>query len=118
MLRTLTVGLSGRAVSVTLLFLPSFSLAATAGEMTSSPLIGNARVDIMIERTTLPLPVKGIFRWVKSAAEPVTSYYGRFPGSQVLIPSTPSTAECNRVKSTLCFPALPQSLQGVLQSPA
>jgi hypothetical protein len=73
MLRTLTVGFSGRAVSIALLFLPALCLAATAGDMTSSLLIGNARVDIMTERTTLPLPVKDIFRWVKSAAESVTT---------------------------------------------
>ena len=80
---------SGRAVSIALLFLLSFCLAATAGEMTSSLLIGNARIDIMIERTSLPVPVKDIFRWVKSAAESVTTYYGRFPVPQVLIRITP-----------------------------
>src|SRR5258707_7079288 len=43
----------------------------------------------MIERTSLPVPVKDIFRWVKSAAESVTTYYGRFPVPQVLIRITP-----------------------------
>jgi len=80
---------SGRTVSIALLFLLSFCLAATAGEMTSSLLIGNARVDIMIERTSLPVKVKDIFRWVKSAAASVTTYYGRFPVPQVLIRITP-----------------------------
>jgi hypothetical protein len=85
MLRTLRVGFSGRAVSIALLFLPAFCLAATAGEMTSSLWIGNARVDIMIERTSLAVPVNDIFRWVQSAAESVTTYYGRFPVRRVLI---------------------------------
>ena len=89
MLRTLMATFSGRAVSITLLFLLSFCLAATAGEMTSSLLMGNARIDIMIERTSLPVPVKDIFRWVKSAAESVTTYYGRFPVPHVLIRITP-----------------------------
>jgi len=80
---------SGRTVSIALLFLLSFCLAATAGEMTSSLWIGNARIDIMIERTSLPVQVKDIFRWVKSAAESVTTYYGRFPVPQVLIRITP-----------------------------
>src|SRR5260221_10060061 len=57
--------------------------------MTSSLLIGNARIDIMIERTSLPVPVKDIFRWVKSAAASVTTYYGRFPVPYVLIRITP-----------------------------
>jgi hypothetical protein len=89
MLRTLMAAFSSRAVSIAVLFLLSFCLAATAGEMTSSLLIGNARIDIMIERTSLPVPVKDIFRWVKSAAESVTTYYGRFPVPQVLIRITP-----------------------------
>jgi hypothetical protein len=54
-------------------------------EMTSSLVIGNARIDIVIERTSLHVPVNNIFRWVKSAAECVTTYYGRFPVPQVLI---------------------------------
>src|SRR5467141_4402223 len=89
MLRTLMAAFSGRTVSIALLFLLSSCLAATAGEMTSSLLIGNARIDIMIERTSLPVPVKDIFRWVKSAAASVTTYYGRFPVPQVLIRITP-----------------------------
>jgi hypothetical protein len=47
--------------------------------MTSSLLIGNARIDITIERSTLRVPAKDVFLWVKSAAESVTAYYGRFP---------------------------------------
>ena len=58
-------------------------------EMTSSLVIGNARIDIMIERTLLHAPVKEIFLWVKAAAEAVTTYYGRFPVSEVLIRVTP-----------------------------
>jgi hypothetical protein len=89
MLRTLMLGFSARAASIALVFLLCFCLAATAGEMTSSLLIGNARIDIMIGRTSLEVPVKDIFRWVKSAAESVTTYYGRFPVPQVLIRITP-----------------------------
>ncbi len=57
--------------------------------MTSSLVIGNARIDIVIERSSLRVPVKDIFRWVKSAAECVTTYYGRFPVPQALIRITP-----------------------------
>ena len=52
-------------------------------------LIGNARIDIRIEGSTLRIPTKDIFRWVKSAAESVAAYYGRFPVPQVLIRITP-----------------------------
>src|SRR5260221_14666137 len=89
MLRTLMAAFSGRTVSIALLFLLSFCLAATAGEMTSSLLIGNARIDIVIERTSLPVPVKDILCWVKAAAASVTTYYGRFPVPHVLIRITP-----------------------------
>ena len=90
MLRTLMVGFSARAALLALLLLLfSFGLTATAGEMTSSLPIGNARIDISIERSSLQLPVKDILRWVQSAAESVTSYYGRFPVPQVLIRISP-----------------------------
>lgn len=57
--------------------------------MTSSMLIGNARIDIMIKPSALQLPTKDIFRWVQSAAESVSAYYGRFPVSHVVIRITP-----------------------------
>jgi hypothetical protein len=68
-----------------LFFLLCFSPVFAKDEMTSSLVIGNARIDIVIERTSLHVPVNNIFRWVKSAAECVTTYYGRFPVPQVLI---------------------------------
>src|SRR5258707_12350257 len=89
MLRTPMAAFSGRTVSIALLFLLSFCLAATAGEMTSSLWIGSARIDIMIERTSLPVKVKDIFLWGKSTAEAVTTYYGRFPVPQGLIRISP-----------------------------
>jgi hypothetical protein len=72
-----------------LFFLVCFSFVSAKDEMTSSLVIGNARIDIVIERSSLRVPVKDIFRWVKSAAECVTTYYGRFPVPQALIRITP-----------------------------
>src|SRR6266481_1452328 len=89
MLRTLTAGFFARASLAALFFLVCFSFLPAKDEMTSSLVIGNARIDIVIERTSLSVPVKDIFRWVKSAAECVTTYYGRFPVPQVLIRITP-----------------------------
>src|SRR5260370_7201299 len=85
MLRTLMVGCSASAAAIVLLFLLCFCLAATAGEMTSSLLVGNARIDIRIEQSFLQVPVKHIFRWVNCAAESVTPYYGHFSLPPVLI---------------------------------
>lgn len=89
MLRALIVGFSVRVAEIALLLLSCSCLTATAGEMTSSLLIGSARIDIVIERTSLDLPAQDILPWVKSAAESVTAYYGRFPVPQVSIRITP-----------------------------
>src|ERR1700741_2712149 len=89
MLRSHTAGFFARAAMGALVFLLCFSFVSAKDEMTSSLLIGNARIDIRIEGSTLRLPAKDIFRWVRSAAESVTAYYGRFPVPQVLIRITP-----------------------------
>ena len=85
MLRTRTAGLFAPVVLAALFYLVSSSFVLAKDEMTSSLLIGNARIDIMIEGGTLRMPAKDLFLWVKSAAESVTAYYGRFPVPRVLI---------------------------------
>jgi hypothetical protein len=89
MLRTLTASFLARASLAALFFLVCFSFVLAKDEMTSSLLIGNARIDIKIEETTLRMPAKDIFRWVQAAAESVAAYYGRFPVPQVLIRIAP-----------------------------
>ena len=89
MLRTLTARLFARATLASLFFPLCFSFVLAKDEMTSSLLIGNARIDIRIEGSVLRVPAKDVFRWVQSAAESVTAYYGRFPLPQVLIRITP-----------------------------
>ncbi len=85
MLRTRTAGFFARVVLAALFYLVGFSFVLAKDEMTSSLVIGNARIDIMIEGGTLRMPAKDLLLWVKSAAESVTAYYGRFPVPQVLI---------------------------------
>src|SRR5229473_1058123 len=89
MFRTLTARFFARATLASLFFLVCSSFVVAKDEMTSSLLIGNARIDIRIEGSTLRLSAKDVVRWVKSAAESVTAYYGRFPVSQVVIRITP-----------------------------
>src|SRR5258707_2670254 len=89
MLRTFRAGSLPRAALAALFFLVCFSFVSAKDEMTSSLVIGNARIDIVIERSSLRVPVKDIFRWGKSAADCVTTYYGRFPVPQVLIRIAP-----------------------------
>jgi hypothetical protein len=89
MLRNFTAGFLARASLAALFYLACFTIVSAKDEMTSSLLIGNARIDIRIESSTLRMPAKDMFRWVKSAAESVAAYYGRFPIPQVLIRITP-----------------------------
>jgi hypothetical protein len=89
MRQTFPAGFFSRAVLAALFYLAGFTIVFAKDEMTSSLLIGNARIDIRIEKSALRMPAKDIFRWVKSAAESVTAYYGRFPIPQVLIRITP-----------------------------
>jgi hypothetical protein len=60
-----------------LICLPTFS--ARADEMTSTFAIGGARIDVTIDSGKLEVSQFDLMRWVKSAAESVTAYYGRFP---------------------------------------
>ena len=87
--RTFPEGSFIRAVLATLFYLACFTFVSAKDEMTSSLLIGNARIDIRIEESTLRIPTKDVLNWVKSAAKSVAAYYGRFPVPQVLIRITP-----------------------------
>jgi hypothetical protein len=78
-------GFLARATLAALFYLVCFTLVFAKDQMTSSMLIGNARIDIRIEQSTLRIPIKDVLHWVKSAADSVTAYYGRFPVPQVLI---------------------------------
>jgi hypothetical protein len=89
MARTLIAGFLARTASVFFVLLVCSSFGSTGDEMTSSMLIGNARIDIMIEQSVLQVSAMDIFRWVQSAAESVSVYYRRFPVSHVLIRITP-----------------------------
>ncbi len=82
-------GFLARATLAALFYLVCFTLVFAKDQMTSSMLIGNARIDIRIEQSTLRIPTKDVLHWVKSAAESVAAYYGRFPVPQLLIRITP-----------------------------
>jgi hypothetical protein len=53
--------------------------AVAAGEMTSTFMIGGARIDVTIDAGKCAASQAELMRWVKSAAESVTAYYSRFP---------------------------------------
>src|SRR6266481_6544602 len=68
-----------RCVPIGVLLLLFPLLSATAEEMTSTFVIGGARIDVTIDARKLDVPQAELMRWVKSAAESVTAYYSRFP---------------------------------------
>ncbi len=68
-----------KLLSFTLLLLCLPTFTAKADEMTSTFAIGGARIDVAINAGKLKVSQSDLLRWVKSAAESVTAYYGRFP---------------------------------------
>jgi hypothetical protein len=69
----------GRCLPIGVFLLLFPLLSATAEEMTSTFVIGGARIDVTIDAGKLDAPQAELIRWVKSAAESVTAYYRRFP---------------------------------------
>jgi hypothetical protein len=63
--------------------------AASAGEMSSTILLGNSRIDVSVERGQFDINKDGLLDWVRSAAEAVANYYGHFPLPHVSIRITP-----------------------------
>src|SRR5580704_4438309 len=59
--------------------------AATAGDMTSTLLIGGSRIDVTIESGKLKVSQADLLHWVQSAAEAIATYYGRYPVPHVAI---------------------------------
>jgi len=64
-------------------------LAASAGEMNSTILIGSSRLDIVVGKGRFDVNKDGLLDWVRSAAESVAGYYGHFPLPHALIRITP-----------------------------
>lgn len=64
-------------------------LAASAGEMNSTILIGGSRIDIVVDRGEFDVSKDGLLDWVRAAAESVATYYGHFPLPHLLLRITP-----------------------------
>lgn len=75
----------GRCVPIGVLLFLFPLLSATADEMTSTFVIGGARIDVTIDAGKLDFPQTEVMRWVKFAAESVTAYYRRFPVPRLVL---------------------------------
>jgi hypothetical protein len=59
-------------------------------ELTSTLLIGGSKLDVTIESGELKLSQPELMHWVKSAAEAVATYYGRYPVPRVQLHIIPT----------------------------
>jgi hypothetical protein len=59
--------------------------AAIADEVTSTVLVGDARLEVVIEAGKLQVSRVELLDWVQSAAAAVAGYYGRYPVPHVVI---------------------------------
>jgi len=55
------------------------SSATKADDVTSTLMVGSSRIDVTIDTSKAPLSEADVIKWVQSAAESVTAYYGHFP---------------------------------------
>ena len=64
-------------------------VSAPGSDMTSTLLIGGSKIDVTIESGEMKVSQAGLMQWVKSAAEAVATYYGRYPVPHVRIQIIP-----------------------------
>src|ERR1700687_157440 len=67
------------------LLLISRTFTSQAGQVTSTLVIGDLKIDVTIESGEMKLSQADLIQWVKSAAEAVATYYGRYPVSHVQV---------------------------------
>jgi hypothetical protein len=79
---------------VALLCLFAFFLVAArifpGDDMTSTILMGNSRIDVVIEKGQLQVSKEELLKWVQWAAESVSAYYGHFPLPHLLLRIIPT----------------------------
>ena len=59
-------------------------------QMTSTLIVNGSKVDVTIESGELNVPQPELMHWVKSAAEAVATYYGRYPVPRVQLHIIPT----------------------------
>jgi hypothetical protein len=68
----------------------AYSVNNPGDELTSTLLIGGSKLDVTIESGELKLSQPELMHWVKSAAEAVATYYGRYPVPRVQLHIIPT----------------------------
>jgi hypothetical protein len=88
MVRLFSPALSGCLRLCALVFLLPW-VSATAGNMTSTLLIGGSRIDVTVESGNLKLSQAELMHWVQTAGEAIATYYGRYPVPHLVIRIVP-----------------------------
>jgi hypothetical protein len=65
-------------------------ISSPADDMTSTLVVGGSKLDVAIESGELKLSQAELMHWVKSAAEAVATYYGRYPVPRVQLRIIPT----------------------------
>jgi hypothetical protein len=78
-----------RCAAIAIFLFVCSSPAWAAVQMTSTVLVGGARIDVITKRGGARLPMEDVLRWVNSAADSVLTYYGVFPVSHVSVHVAP-----------------------------
>src|SRR6202041_4092939 len=68
----------------------AFFQADRAEQMTSTVVIGNSRIDVVVEKGELKVSKEDLLKWAQWAAESVSTYYGRFPVPHLLLRIIPT----------------------------
>jgi len=68
----------------------AFFRADRAEQMTSTVVIGDSRIDVVVEKGELQVSKEDLLKWVQWAAESVSTYYGRFPVPHLLLRIIPT----------------------------
>ena len=61
------------------------TFTSQAGQVTSTLVIGGSKLDVTVESGEMKVSQAELLQWVKSAAEAVATYYGRYPVPHVEI---------------------------------
>jgi hypothetical protein len=77
-------------VALGMLLLILRSVTSKAGQMTSTLLIGSSKIDVTTESGSMKVSQAELMQWVKSAAEAVATYYGRYPVPRVQLRIIPA----------------------------
>src|ERR1700730_7661335 len=88
LLKARTYGLPMLFVVCALLLI-SRTFTSQAGQVTLTLVIGGSKIDVTIESGEMKLSQAELIQWVKSAAEAVATYYGRYPVSYVQVRNIP-----------------------------